>query len=199
MNRILRIPGRDAAARRARLAQVEAWMGTRGWRLADFAEEAGSALFERPAEAPPLGPLDATRWLPGPRALHPSQWWVTLRADHRVVALPGLVLAVALVLGLALFGPSTLDVEQIRREAEQANWYTVTADQLNVRGGPGTQHPVVGVLYRDQRVMVEAEVDAEWVKLGIPERGYVSREYLAKASAPGGGDGGENTGGDGGQ
>jgi hypothetical protein len=184
MIRILKIPGRSGPARRARLERVAAWMAGRGWRLADFAEEAGSALFERPPDAPPLGRLDATRWLPGPRALHPAQWLATARADPRLAALPLGLLALLGLLGLALLGPRSFDPARLERAVQSAQWYTVTANQLNVREGPDEKQPQVGVLYQGQRVLVEAEVDATWVRIEIPARGYVARAYLEPAGPP---------------
>jgi len=184
MMRIVKIPGRSGAARRARLDHVAAWMAARGWRLADYAEEAGSALFERPPEAPALGWLDATRWLPGPHALRPGQWLLSLRADPRLGLLPGAVLAVAVLLGLALFRAPSYDAEALRREEARAHWFVVTASQLNVREGPDERRQVVGVLYRDQRVRVESGVDGDWVRISIPERGYVARSFLEPAPEP---------------
>ena len=69
MIRILKITGHSDEARRVRLQRIEPWMAVRGWRLADYSQEARSAVFERPDDAPPLGWLDATRWLPAPRSL----------------------------------------------------------------------------------------------------------------------------------
>ena len=184
MIRILSIPGRSPAARRARLERVVAWMGTRGWQLGDYAEETGTALFERPADASPLPRLDATRWLPGPQALRPGQWLATVRADPRLAVLPGGLLVVAVVLAAGLLGRSAFDAEALQRAASSEGWYVVTADQLNVRAKPALGSPIVGVLYREQRVLVEGEVDADWVRVGIPEHGYVARSYLKPARAP---------------
>ena len=60
----------------------------------------------------------------------------------------------------------------------------MTANQLNVREGPDDARQVLGVLYRDQRVRVEGRVDGAWVRISIPERGYVARAFLAPAGAP---------------
>ena len=183
MSRILTIPGPRAAARRARLERVTAWMAARGWLLGDYAEETATALFERPPEAAPLPWLDGTRWLPGPRPWRPAEWLPTLRADPRLLALPALVGALLAVLGLLLFGASSFDRERARRQAAAEGWHVVTTAQLHVRAGPGEQHPVVGVLYREQRVLVEGVVDATWARVGLPERGYVARVYLLPAPA----------------
>jgi len=195
MTRILAIPGRSAAARRARLERVAAWMGACGWRLADYAEEAGSALFERAPEAGALPLLDATRWLPGPGALRPGQWWLTLRADPRWGLVPALLLGGAM-LAAALLAPRAFDPAQARREAEAQAWFVVTASQLNVRDGPDDRRQQVGVLYRGQRVRVQGTVNGQWVRIGIPERGYVARAFLAPAAAPPEADGAEGPAGD---
>jgi Bacterial SH3 domain len=181
MNRILTIPGRSAAARRARLERVAAWMATRGWRLADYSDEAGSALFERGPDAPRLGPLDATRWLPGPGALRPGQWLLSLRADPRLAVLPGAVLVLALLLGVVLLGPRRFDADALQRREAARNWFVVTADQLNVRDGPDERRQQVGVLYKGQRVLVEGTVAGDWVRISIPDEGYVAKAFLAPA------------------
>jgi hypothetical protein len=184
MIRILNIRGSSPQARRERLQRVQDWMARRGWRLADYAEEAGSAMFERDPAAAPLGPLDPTRWLPGPEPWKPREWWATLRAEPRLAALPAAVLAVAAIGLVSALAPSLpAPWEQAARE-QQGDWRVVIADQLNVREGPSTTAQVVAVLYRDQRVLVEGAVDAEWVRVGVPERGYVSAGYLRKAEAP---------------
>ncbi|HKI98608.1 MAG TPA: SH3 domain-containing protein [bacterium] len=181
MIRILKIPGPSAPARKARLEHVAAWMGTRGWRLTDYADEARSAMFERPPDATRLGLLDATRWLPGPGALRPAQWVTTLRADPRLFVVPGVVLALLVGLGLMLFGPRSFNVAELRREAAARNWYVVTANQLNVRDGPDSRRQQVGVLYKGQRVLVEGDVNSEWVRISIPARGYVAKAFLDPA------------------
>ena len=181
--RILKIPGRSPEARRARLQSVSAWMVGAGWRLVDYADWEASALFERPEEAASLPWLHPTRWLPGPRPWHPGQWIATVQADPRLVALPGAAACVALVLLAALLSPSSFDPQQLRGQAATEQWYSVTASQLNVREKPDERAQVVGVLYRNQRVRVEGEVTAEWVRIGAPERGYVARAYLAAADA----------------
>jgi Bacterial SH3 domain len=188
MTRIVKIPGRSAEARRARLQGVAAWMQAHGWRLADYAEEAGSALFERAPAAPALGWLDATRWLPGPGALRPREWARTLRADPRLALPPAFVLAGAVLLGLALFGTPSLDLAHVRREPA-AHWYVVTAAQLNVREGPEENRQIVDVLYRDQRVLVEGRVEGDWARISVPARGYVAKAYLAPVQEPPSGDG----------
>ena len=98
--------------------------------------------------------------------------------------LPAIPVALVLFLATALFAPPSFDAERIRQEAAAENWYTVNADQLNVREKPDIASQVVGVLYRDQRVLVEGNVNDNWVKVGVPERGYVAREYLTAAKAP---------------
>lgn len=184
MTRILKILGRNPALRRERLQRVEGWMASRGWRLADYSEEAGSALFERGEDGPPLGWLDGTRWLPGPGALAPRQWLATLRADPRLGIAPGGALVLLLLLAMALFGPSRLNLKTLQHEQAARNWFVVTTRQLNVRDGPDTSHQQVGVLYKGQRVKVEGAVNNTWVRISIPTQGYVAKTYLAPAPPP---------------
>lgn len=184
MTRILKIPGRSPALRHERLREVEAWMVARGWRLADYAEEAGSALFERGEGAPPLGWRDATRWLPGPGALHPRQWLTTLRADPRLAIVPGGALVLVLLVSLALFGHGSIDFRALQKKEAARNWFVVTASQLNVRDGPGSARQQVGVLYKGQRVLVEGTVNNTWVRISIPAQGYVAKAFLHPAPPP---------------
>lgn len=159
-------------------------MAARGWRLADYAEEAGSALFERSEQAPRLGWLDATRWLPGPGALRPGNWLSTLRADPRLALVPVGVTMLVLVIGLALFGPSRFSLKALQHETDASRWFVVTATQLNVREGPDAARQQVGVLYKGQRVMVEGAVNDQWVRISIPAQGYVAKQYLNPAPPP---------------
>ncbi len=184
MIRILKITGWTAAGRAERLERIRTWMTSRGWRLTDYAEEARSAMFERPEDAPRLPAWDATRWLPGPAPWRPGEWWHTVRADPRLVVVPGVIVGLLVVLGLALFAPPSVDVEQVRREEAAKRWFQVDASQLNVREAPHTGAQIVGVLYRDQRVQVEGEVDGAWVRIDIPARGYVARSYLRPGTPP---------------
>lgn|SRR5699024_2493626 len=56
----------------------------------------------------------------------------------------------------------------------------VIADQLNVRRGPGSDHPIDGMVSHNQEVQVE-EVEEEWVKISIDDlTGYVNIEFLAE-------------------
>lgn len=184
MIRILKITGHSDEARRARLQRIEPWMAARGWRLADYSQEARSAVFERPDDAPPLRWLDATRWLPAPRSWKPGELLHFVWADPRWLVLPGVVVVLLIVLGLALFAPSSFDAEDIARRQAQQNWFYVVANQLNVREAPGRNAQTVGVLYRDQRVLVEGVVDETWARIEVPLRGYVARAYLSGTPTP---------------
>ncbi|MGE5604008.1 MAG: SH3 domain-containing protein, partial [Nitrososphaerales archaeon] len=58
----------------------------------------------------------------------------------------------------------------------------VSSDPLNVRSGPGTNYPVVGILKKGDGVkVVGRSVDSKWAKLGftdVPEA-WASAQYLA--------------------
>lgn len=67
------------------------------------------------------------------------------------------------------------------------SYVQVTATQLNIRAGAGTQYKVLGVLNRYHRFTVR-EVNGNWVKCcvypdnkpGVAVTGWVSKSYLAK-------------------
>ncbi len=177
MIRIIKITGRNEGARRDRLERIERWMGRSGWRLADYADEARSAVFERPERAPRLPRLDPTRWAPGPDPWKPREWLHALRADARLLVVPGLVVALVLAVVLPRLPAPQVPLEASREAAEE-DWFYVNASQLNVRGGPGTEHQVVGVLYRNQRVLVEERTDG-WARIVSPQWGYVAASYLS--------------------
>ena len=181
MIRILTITGGTSARRQARLKRVANWMAASGWHLADYAEDARSAMFERPADSPRLPWKDPTRWLPGPDALKPREWTHTLRADPRLLGVPTVVLLVLVVGLLSLLAPPSFIPGDAAKSGEQALWRVVTASQLNVREAPSATAQQVGVLYRSQRVLIEGKVNGEWVRIAVPTRGYVSSRFLARA------------------
>jgi len=66
----------------------------------------------------------------------------------------------------------------------------VTASKLNMRRGPGTEHPVVGALERGQKVQILGERGG-WLEVaakspkGAPAlRGWVSGKYVERRDAP---------------
>ncbi len=188
--RIVRIVGRGEEGRRRRLMEVQAWMGAAGWRLTDYAETERSAMFERSSEAGALPFWHATRWLPAPWSWRPKAVFRALHAEPRLSALPAVVLAVAWLIYIGTVGslPSLLDSplrEAARRAATEQEdaWLFVTSSALNVREAPSGEARIVGVLYRGQRVLIAAEEDG-WARLEKPERGYVSRRFLAADAPP---------------
>lgn len=184
MMRILKIVPKRDEYRTDRMKTIQAWMTAHGWQLADYAGEAGSAAFARDEEAPRLPLFDPTRWLPGPDALKPREWWRTVRADPRWAIFPGGASFALLVVILSLVAPpSFLSQEAMKRE-EEAKWRYVTAPKLNVREAPSSTSQAVGILYKNQRVLLEGKVNAKWVKLGPPSRGYVASRFLSSQPTP---------------
>src|SRR5262245_31111998 len=63
---------------------------------------------------------------------------------------------------------------------------SVTADGLNVRGGPGTSQPVVGTLDGGSTVdLLGSARDAAWWRVaGDSSVGYVSADYLEAIGQP---------------
>lgn len=178
MMRILKIVPKRGEYRTDRMKVIQAWMTAHGWHLADYAGEAGSAAFARDEDAPRLSLFAPTRWLPGPNALKPREWFRTARSDPRWVILPGGAAFALLVAILSLMAPNSfLSSEALKRE-EEAKWRYVSALKLNVREAPNRTAQIVAILYRNQRVLLEGKVNAEWVKLGPPSRGYVASRYL---------------------
>lgn len=183
MMRILKIVPKRGEYRTDRMKVIQSWMTAHGWHLADYAGEAGSAAFARDEDAPRLSLFAPTRWLPGPDALKPREWFRTARSDLRWVILPGGAAFALLVAILSLMAPNSfLSSEALKRE-EEAKWRYVSAPKLNVREAPNRTAQIVAILYRNQRVLLEGKVNAEWVKLGPPSRGYVASRYLNRQPA----------------
>lgn len=181
--RIIRIQGKTAAERAERLQAVRGWMEAFDWRLGDYAKGPSTAMFEHAGRLPFWHP---TCWLPGPRALHPRQWWRTLRADPRTLALPVGLVAVLwlLVVGIVIrpdlgrLLPEGSPLEQAQELVDE-DWRYVNASVLNVRARPEGGSPIMGILYRSQRVQVVRESEG-WAELSHPERGFVSTQFLSE-------------------
>lgn len=199
MIRLIKITGWTSSARENRLKVVAEWMHGHGWEMTDYSEEAGSAFFERTAGAPPLGWFDPSRWLSGPFSWKPRELWTAIRADPRLLLPPALltvfVVMVVMVVMVATAPdmpgsnhprsktPSTGDLadsasQKTGRKASES-WWVVTSGRLNVREAPSTLSQVVGILYKDQRVLVRSEVNANWVEIELPERGFVARKFVS--------------------
>ena len=153
---------------------VRAWMEASGWTLVDYAEEEGSAAFDRPADAPALPWWHATRWLRGP-------------------GLPSLSAAfiVSAVLLLVVLATATGGTLMLRSQdwfsrligsgdvqEEQGDWRMILADYLNLRTGPGTENPVVEVLRQGDRVRI-VNHQGKWVELSHPAQGWVDEAFLS--------------------
>ena len=182
--RIFRLTGHNEVTRRIRLERLRSWMEPRGWEVMDIAEEAESVAFERAEGAPPLGWFDRTRWLPGPGWFSPSGWIGDFFGSPRQ-ALIGLALLLLVAAGFLLVlryshqpdGAPTAE-NTPRQASRDERWWWVNADLLNVRDVPDGASQIVGVLYHNQRVLVE-EIRGEWVRVSKPERGFISRQFLS--------------------
>ena len=117
---------------------------------------------------------------PGPDWNRPGAWLGTGRYSTRELAL---VAAVCLIVGAAFFGvlsfsysgPSSLGKAGAGNERE--SWLYVNANSLNVRLSPDSQAQIVGVLYRNQKVLVD-QTDEGWARVVKPERGFVAAKFL---------------------
>jgi hypothetical protein len=177
---MLKIEGATAERREARLQSAQRWMENRGWRLVDYSPAVGSAMFERDERAPPLGWLDASRWLPGPDWFQPRAWLAGLRLTPRRLLLAGgvgMLVAVAFVTLLHFSHTPTTARRAAGGGNPEETWLYVSVDSLNVRGEPKPGAQIVGVLYRNQRVMVE-KGEGSWARVVRPQWGFVSRQFL---------------------
>lgn len=73
------------------------------------------------------------------------------------------------------------DEEEIEEEASSLpDVMYVTADQLNIRSGPGADYPIEGIVYMHEEVEIEEQED-DWVKINYNDvTGYVSIDYLTE-------------------
>ena len=178
--KIVKIPGRDKQARQNQFARVNAWMAGHGWKLMDYAEGANTAAFERAPDAPPLGWFNPTRWLPGPDWIRPGAWLGGRRGSRREVIL---IVSVCLFVGAAFMGvlsysysgPSSLG--RGGEEVSGESWLYVNANTLNVRLSPVSGAQIVGILYRNQKVLVD-QTNSGWARVVQPEKGFVAERYL---------------------
>lgn len=64
------------------------------------------------------------------------------------------------------------------REIPDRTWITVTAEVLNVRSGPGREHPVVGRVRQGRRLEVEGHAPGwSYVRLPHGEAGWVMNRF----------------------
>lgn len=78
----------------------------------------------------------------------------------------------------------TVDDAVMTVPAEAGEIYVVTANSVNVRGGPSTANGVVGKLHGGEEVRVLSPIDSDWVEVvieGDGMRGYVASRFLAVA------------------
>lgn len=178
--RIFKIQGVSERSRERHLERVCRWMEQRDWQLVDYSEEAGSAMFERAEGAPAPGLLDPTRWLPGPDWFQPGAWLGRLRFSPRQLALGGAVgLAVVVAFGTLLnftVSPTAARKTTATQKAGET-WLYVSADYLNLRAEPKTGARIIGVFFRNQRVMVEKD-EGGWMRVLRPDYGYVAGKFL---------------------
>lgn len=184
--RLMHIAGFSPAARQRRLERTAAWMGAHGWHLADYADEARSAIFERERHDGGLSLLHPTRWVPVPDWWRPAGWLAALAGDPRLAILALVVVLSACVGALYAVAPPDLslpdspwraEMEQAAAQQDPENVFYVDASALNVRAAPSTDAQVVGVLYRNDKVRVE-EVNGGWARLAPPDEGYTANRFL---------------------
>lgn len=153
--------------------------------VAGFGPTAPAPRAERPATqtAPAQDQPEVSRAAeaPGPRALPPA---VRRLADQPVTG-P----ARPVILQDAVIDPTAVQPMQALHQATAAAVATgsagtirrVTANSVNVRGGPSTQNPVVGRLTRGEEVEVLATDPSGWVQVrlqGDGVEGWVSGRLL---------------------
>lgn len=52
----------------------------------------------------------------------------------------------------------------------QPAYYTVTASELNVRSGPGTQYSKVIQLHKGETIIVQKMYDADWAEITVASK-----------------------------
>lgn len=61
----------------------------------------------------------------------------------------------------------------------QSGYYTVTASELNVRSGPGTQYSKVIQLHKGETVIVKRMYDSDWAEITVASKTcYISRKHI---------------------
>lgn len=71
-------------------------------------------------------------------------------------------------------------VESAEIDQELPSVMYVTADQLNIRSGPGADYPIAGMVTLHEEVQIE-EQEEDWVKISVNGvTGYVNIDYLAE-------------------
>jgi hypothetical protein len=102
------------------------------------------------------------------------------RYSARELVLAGLVCLIvgAAFLGVLSYsysGPSSLGKAGSGQGEE--SWLYVNANSLNLRLSPVSQAQIVGVLYRNQKVLVD-QTNEGWARVVKPERGFVAAKFL---------------------
>ncbi|MDU8946017.1 SH3 domain-containing protein [Ovoidimarina sediminis] len=79
--------------------------------------------------------------------------------------------------------PAPDDTTSISTSGETLFW-RVTAERVNLRAGPGTQHDVVTQLDSDDQVLALSDTAADWIEIQLPRDGttaWISARFLAPA------------------
>ena len=115
----------------------------------------------------------------------PAQW-LGGASPRRIALATGVGLAVAAAFAVLISfsrAPGLLQGGAPAAQAELEKWRYVTVDSLNVREAPKAGAQIVGVLYRNQRVMI-AETERGWTRLVQPQWGFVASKYLQDSPVP---------------
>jgi len=157
-------------------------MAERGWRLEEYLDDLGSALFHPTPERAALSPWHPRRLLPQPGTFDVrTRLQVLLGAGPERLILGGAAATVAVVLFFTLVLGVFNSAPRTAAPTVEV-WLFVTANSLNVRELPNGDAQIVGVLYLNQRVLVGDE-QFGWIQVHKPERGYVARQFLAELPA----------------
>jgi hypothetical protein len=78
--------------------------------------------------------------------------------------------------------PATLPEADPATPTEESEIWRVVADRVNLRGGPGTDNPVVGGVERGEMLIPVSRVDQDWIEVERPsgETAWIFSEFLSR-------------------
>ena len=84
--------------------------------------------------------------------------------------------------GQFLGEPFTRNVLNAQRQPVPLKYAQVTAKRLNIRGGAGENHPIIGRLLKGATVRISAQQKGKWVELFAPANAsvYVAAEFVTR-------------------
>lgn len=80
-------------------------------------------------------------------------------------------------------GPDTADTQVAAADAAPSDAWRVTADRVNLRDGPGTDHPVVGGAKAGDLLVPVSDLGSAWVKVRRPsgDTAWIFSRFISRA------------------